>query len=210
MFYEDEKNSWINLNILDVYLMLIGCKIFVFVVVLLFIVCVLLCFVVMLDIYDLYEDVNCNVYVFNLVLDCNIVCFLLCGYGIVILEGGCQVVFNVVEYLGLLVDILNNVLQGDLCNVGNNMVCFVVNIVFGVFGIGDMVIGMGIFLCKIDFGEMLYVWGVGEGVYVELLVFGLLMLCDMVGIILDFVFDLVLIVLLQFESYVGMVVIFVD
>lgn len=90
------------------------------------------------------------------------------------------------------------------------MVCFVVNMVFGVFGIGDMVIGMGIFLWKIDFGEILYVWGVGEGVYVELLVFGLLMLCDIVGIILDFVLDLVVIVLFCLESYVGMVVIFVD
>lgn len=74
---------------MDLNLMLIGCKIFVFFVVLFLIVCVVFCLVVILDIYDLYEDVNCNVYVFNLVLDCNIVWFLLWGYGIVILEGGC-------------------------------------------------------------------------------------------------------------------------
>ena len=210
MLYEDEKNSWINLNTLDAHLMSTGRKILALAAVLSLTACASSRPAVTSDIHDPYEDANRNVHAFNLALDRNIVRPLSRGYGTAIPEGGRQVVSNVAEHLGLPADILNNVLQGDLRNAGNNTARFVVNTVFGVFGTGDMATGMGIPLRKTDFGETFHVWGAGEGAYVELPVFGPSTSRDTVGTVLDFALDPVSIVLPRPESYVGTAATFAD
>lgn len=162
------------------------------------------------EIYDPNEDANRQVHAFNLALDRNLVRPLSRGYGTAIPDEGRQLVSNVAEHLGLPADIINNVLQGDLRNAGNNTARFVVNTVFGVMGTGDIATGMDIPLRKTDFGETLHVWGMREGAYVELPVFGPSNTRDTIGTVMDFTLDPVSLLLPQPESYVGTVATFAD
>lgn len=61
------------------------------------------------------------------------------------------------------------------------------NIIFGVFGLWDLVIKMGLYKCSEDFGQIFGFYGVGGGFYLMLLIFGLFNLCDIGGLVVDYV-----------------------
>ena len=166
--------------------------------------------VVSQEINDPNEEFNRKTHGFNRALDKSLVRPLSTGYGTVIPDEGRQVVSNVAEHLSLPADILNNLLQGDLRNAGNNTARFVVNTVFGVMGTGDIASGMDIPLRKTDFGETLHVWGMNEGPYLELPVFGPSNRRDAIGTVLDFTVDPVSAILPRPESYVSTVATFAD
>lgn len=55
----------------------------------------------------------------------------------------------------------------------------------GIGGLFDVVILEGIFKYDEDFGQIFGCWGVSEGVYVFILILGLCIVCDMVGVVVD-------------------------
>lgn len=80
---------------------------------------------------------------------------------------------------------VNSLLQGDLRGMGISVSRFVINSTLGIAGLFDVASDFGIEDHDTDFGETLYTWGVGEGVYVELPVFGPSTSRDTVGKVVD-------------------------
>ncbi len=66
----------------------------------------------------------------------------------------------------------NNILQGKVGNGMSDWMRFLVNSTFGLFGLLDVASEMGLQKNDEDFGQTLAVWGVGEGPYVVLPIFG--------------------------------------
>ena len=66
----------------------------------------------------------------------------------------------------------NDLLQGNVGNAGITLSRFALNTTFGVLGIMDVANPMGLPGHQSDFGQTLGVWGVGEGPYLVLPLFG--------------------------------------
>ncbi len=78
-------------------------------------------------------------------------------------------------------DIVNNILQFRLDDAIHNSVRFMVNTTIGIGGVLDPGTAIGLDARDTDFGETLYVWGVGEGPYRELPAMGPSTTRDAVG-----------------------------
>ncbi|MFW8594152.1 VacJ family lipoprotein [Cribrihabitans neustonicus] len=90
------------------------------------------------------------------------------------------------ENLSMPGQMVNAVLQGDLKTAGNALSRFLMNTTLGLAGLGDPATEFGIPEVDTDFGETLHVWGVAEGPYVELPLFGPSTGRDAVGLAVDF------------------------
>lgn len=82
---------------------------------------------------------------------------------------------------------INNVLQGKFADGLNDLMRFVFNSTFGLLGVIDIATPMGLVKHDEDFGQTLGRWGVGEGVYVVLPVFGSRTLRDAAALPLDYI-----------------------
>jgi phospholipid-binding lipoprotein MlaA len=69
-------------------------------------------------------------------------------------------------------DALNGLLQGDVDGVTYSTLRFLTNTTLGIGGLFDVATEMGIPQHDTDFGETLFVWGVGEGPYYDVPLFG--------------------------------------
>ncbi|MGB0496944.1 MAG: MlaA family lipoprotein [Rubricella sp.] len=96
---------------------------------------------------------------------------------------------NVVDTYGLPADTLNAALQGDAEGAVLNVSRLIVNLSFGILGIFDAADDFGLPHREADFAETLQVWGIGNGVYLELPVLGPGTARDGVGRIVDIVID---------------------
>lgn len=112
-----------------------------------------------------------------------------------------QGVSNVASNLDLPGDVINGALQGDINNMGKNLSRFLINTTLGVGGIFDPAKHFGLTQEKTDFGETLYVWGAGEGAYVELPFFGPSNVRDATGRVVDIVSNPVRAVLPEREGW---------
>ena len=83
--------------------------------------------------------------------------------------------------------VVNSVLQLRFEDAGHNMMRFLANTTFGLLGFLDPASEMGLGGVETDFGETLFVWGVGEGPYIELPFFGPHTSRAAVGFVVDFV-----------------------
>ncbi len=83
---------------------------------------------------------------------------------------------------------INNLLQGEPEQAGNNLRRFFVNTALG-FGLFDAASDMGHERDKEDFGQTLAVWGVGDGGYIVLPIWGPNTLRSAVGLIPDAFLD---------------------
>lgn len=83
-------------------------------------------------------------------------------------------------------NVVNAMLQGNLKRAGTATARFLINSTIGFAGLADPATEFGIPADHTDFGETLHVWGVGEGAYVELPVFGPSTQRDSVGLVVDF------------------------
>ena len=82
-------------------------------------------------------------------------------------------VHNVIDNLGEPVVFMNKGLQGDLSSAGTTVARFLVNSIFGFGGLIDVASHNDIQEAKAgDFGATLYTYGVGEGPYLVLPLFG--------------------------------------
>ena len=76
------------------------------------------------------------------------------------------------DNVGLPSMVTNGLLQGDIAGVGINTMRFLINTTAGIGGLFDPAGVIGLVEETTDFGETLAVWGVAEGAYLVLPVFG--------------------------------------
>ena len=117
---------------------------------------------------DPYEAENREVHEFNRGVDRALVGPASKGYGGVLPEPLKRAVGNVARTLDLPGDITNNLLQLRLADAAQNTLRLGANLTLGFGGILDASSAIGLEGKPTDFGETLHIWGVGEGVYMEL------------------------------------------
>ncbi len=84
---------------------------------------------------------------------------------------------------------LNDLLQGELDRAITTAVRFMVNSTWGLLGLNDIATDMGFEGHDEDFGQTLAVWGVPQGPYIVLPLFGPSNPRDAIGIVVDFLVD---------------------
>ncbi len=138
------------------------------------------------DIYDPHEKVNRDIHAFNLDLDRMFFRAASKGYSSFVPDPIENSFNSFSRNLSEPGDVVNSLLQGRLKNAGISLARFVVNTTIGFGGLADPATEFGIRQIDTDFGETMYVWGVGEGPYVEMPVFGPSNTRDAVGVLVDF------------------------
>lgn len=155
------------------------------------------------DINDPYEKENRANHAFNVALDQKILKPLSSGG-----DGRGPVMTGVRHFadnLDVPGDVVNNVLQFRLGEAVHNTLRFAINTTVGIGGIFDPATAIGLDQQETDFGETLYVWGVGEGHYMELPVLGPSTARDTLGRAVDYALNPVRIFVEAPESYVATV-----
>lgn len=94
-------------------------------------------------------------------------------------------IVNAAENLDTPRSVANDVLQGDIEDAVHNTFRFLLNTTLGVFGLFDPATEFGLEERETGFGDTLAVWGVEEGPYLELPVFGPSTGRDAVGLVAD-------------------------
>jgi phospholipid-binding lipoprotein MlaA len=92
---------------------------------------------------------------------------------------------NILRHLGTPVVLANDLMQTDWENAGISLARFVINTTLGGFGLMDVASEMGLKPHYNDFGLTLRRYGVWEGPYIVLPVFGPSNPADMVGFVVD-------------------------
>lgn len=141
------------------------------------------------DIYDPYEQQNRLTHEFNKKVDRAVLRPAAEAYGEKTPEPLRIAVSNVAGNLALPGSVLNDLLQFKVEDAVHNTARFVINTVFGLGGVIDLGSNAGLPPRYTDFGETMYVWGVGEGPYVELPFLGPSTERDAVGKIVDVVIN---------------------
>lgn len=98
-------------------------------------------------------------------------------------------VHNFIKNLKAPVVLTNDILQGEAKRAGNTFIRFVINSTVGIAGVRDQAADWGFEGHKEDFGQTLAVWGVGEGPYLMLPVFGPSNPRDAIGKLVDRLID---------------------
>ncbi|WP_298921685.1 VacJ family lipoprotein [uncultured Roseobacter sp.] len=134
---------------------------------------------------DPYERQNRKVHAFNKGLDKNLIRPVAEGYGVVPVEIR-NTVNNFSENLSMPGVAVNSLLQGDLKGTGLATLRFAMNTTLGLGGFFDPASELNIPDHDTDFGETLAVWGVQEGAYIELPLFGPSTQRATAGLVVDF------------------------
>ena len=91
---------------------------------------------------------------------------------------------NMVDNLGSLLTLSNNILQGDLRGAGNTAGRFAINTTVGILGIFDPAAALGLEeKDKEDFGQTMGVWGAESGCYFVLPILGPTTARDAIGLV---------------------------
>lgn len=98
-------------------------------------------------------------------------------------------VHNFLNNLRSPVIFINDLLQGDMDRAGTTFVRFLINTTVGILGLGDPASDLGYAFHDEDFGQTLAKWGLQDGPYVMLPVFGPSNPRDAVGLVVDFFID---------------------
>lgn len=136
------------------------------------------------EIHDPYEPTNRGIHEFNVAVDRAILrpaSTAIVALPVVITDRAVNFANNV-ALPGM---ILNGLLQGDIGGAATNSMRFVVNTTVGIGGLMDPAGAIGLYEETTDFGETLAVWGVPEGAYQEVPLFGPSTERDTVGLIVD-------------------------
>ncbi len=135
---------------------------------------------------DPYEEQNRSIHEFNRELDRALVRPVSKGYAYVVPVEVRDSVNNFSDNLSEPGIVINSLLQADLRGAGVATTRFLMNSTFGFLGFFDPATEFLVPKHETDFGETLAVWGVGEGAYIELPVFGPSTQRDAVGFFTDF------------------------
>ena len=96
---------------------------------------------------------------------------------------------NFINNLKLPLAALNQLLQGQGKNAAESTGRFIVNSTVGVFGLIDIAENIGLDQKEEDFGQTLATWGVGDGFYIVLPLFGPSNLRDTTGMVMTMMTD---------------------
>ena len=140
------------------------------------------------DIPDPWEPFNRRMYYFNAKLDKYIFLPTANAYKAVTPDPVEKGVHNFFKNLGEIKTFSNSVLQGETKKSLITFNRFAINSTFGVFGIFDLATKVGLKRQKEDFGLTLAKYGVKDGPYLVLPVFGPSTLRDATGIGVDSIF----------------------
>lgn len=135
---------------------------------------------------DPWEGYNRYVFAFNESVDVVVVKPAAKGYRLLLPEFVRRGVSNAFSNLGELPSALNNLLQGDLAGVNNDLMRFLINSTLGILGLFDPATAMGLLKQDEDFGQTLGAWGVEPGPYLVLPLLGPSNLRDFPGRVADF------------------------
>ena len=139
---------------------------------------------------DPLEDFNRAVFEVNRTLDETLMKPIAIIYRGVVPQFGRERIANALGNLGEPVNFANDLLQGDLDHAGVTLARFVLNSTLGFFGAFDVAAeGVGLQKRDEDFGQTLGVWGLGEGPYLMLPLFGPSNPRDVVGLVTDIFMD---------------------
>jgi len=109
------------------------------------------------------------------------------GYSAVVSPDIRQCFGNFFNNLASPISFLNNVLQGRFKDAWTVVSRFFINTTLGVYGFGDpATTEFNITSKPADFGQTLGVWGIGEGIYICLPIFGPSSVRDSIGLTADF------------------------
>lgn len=139
-----------------------------------------------IDVYDPWEGMNRNTYIFNAKLDEYVmlpVVNVYREYTPYFLRQGINNFFSNITSFN---HTLNSALQLNGEATVNNGLRLISNSTLGIAGIFDIATSMGFPEIKEDFGQTLGYWGVGEGPYIVLPFFGPSNIRDTTGLAADF------------------------
>lgn len=152
---------------------------------------------------DPYETQNRKVHAFNRGLDRALVRPAAIGYSSFLPDEVEDSIGNFASNLGQPSVMVNSLLQGDLRGLWRSGVRFTLNSTLGVLGFFDAAHEFELPEHDTDFGETLFVWGVGEGVYLELPVLGPSTTRNATGTVVDLFTNPLTYVLDSPESFYG-------
>ena len=140
------------------------------------------------EVYDPIEPINRAIFSFNNVADRIILEPIAKGYKKLPspLQSG---ISNFLSNLRAPLVIVNQFLQGQGQNAVQSSGRFVVNSTVGIFGLFDVAEKMGLEEKEEDFGQTLATWGVGDGFYIVLPLFGPSNIRDTTGMIMTMMSD---------------------
>lgn len=135
---------------------------------------------------DPAEPTNRAVFGFNQTLDRNVIKPVAQAYEDNVPDGVRRGVHNFVTNLNEPLISFNDVLQGDAQRALASSTRFMINTTFGVAGVFDMADSWGLPHHDSDFGQTFGVWGIGEGPFLTLPIFGPSNVRDATGTVLTF------------------------
>ena len=140
------------------------------------------------EVYDPFEPVNRAIFSFNNVADRIILEPIAKGYKKLPspIQSGIN---NFLSNLRAPLIVVNQLLQGQGDNAAQSSGRFIVNSTVGVFGLFDVAERIGLEEKQEDYGQTLATWGVGDGFYIVLPLFGPSNLRDTSGMILTMLTD---------------------
>ena len=140
------------------------------------------------EIYDPFEGVNRAIFSFNNAADKVILEPVAKGYKKLPspIQSG---VGNFINNLKLPLAAVNQLLQGQGKNAIESTGRFIVNSTLGIFGLIDIADDIGLDQKQEDFGQTLATWGVGDGFYIVLPLFGPSNLRDTTGMVMTMMTD---------------------
>ena len=140
------------------------------------------------EIYDPFETVNRAIFSFNNVADRIVLEPIAKGYKKLPspLQSGIN---NFLSNLRAPLVVVNQLLQGQGENAIQSSGRFVVNSTVGVFGLFDVAEKIGLEEKEEDYGQTLATWGIGDGFYIVLPLFGPSNLRDTTGMVLTMMTD---------------------
>jgi phospholipid-binding lipoprotein MlaA len=140
------------------------------------------------EIYDPLEPINRAIFGFNNVADKIILEPVAKGYRK--LPSPIQTgIGNFLNNLKMPLVIVNQLLQGQGKNASESTGRFLVNSTAGLFGLIDVADKIGLEQTQEDFGQTLATWGVGDGFYLVLPIFGPSNVRDTAGMVLAYTTD---------------------
>lgn len=137
-------------------------------------------------IFDPYESTNRKIHAFNVGLDKAFVRPASKGYTKVVPDPMLDSVTHFSDNLSMPSVFVNALLQGNPKLAGTAALRFVINSTVGFAGLADPSTEFGIAQADTDFGATLAKWGVREGAYVELPIYGPSTTRDSIGVVADF------------------------
>lgn len=141
------------------------------------------------DVNDPLEELNRAIFEFNRGVDALLLKPMAIIYNGIMPPWGRHRVTNILNNLGEPLNLANSLLQGEIERATSSFMRFAVNSTVGVAGAFDVAGDLGMRRANEDFGQTLAVWGVPEGPFLMLPIFGPSNPRDATGLVIDYLMD---------------------